>query len=993
MAVQMPVPIKVEEDVKDKIKLEAEVIDLDDYTSSEERIRRWNSKVRRKNQPLYENDEDCEFFFSLMKWYTETLAEDIIDTDICDTFIQHLNSHLNFYCCTFVKSKFHGFKKEQYLSHMEDILAINLNYEVELFMKDQKRYKKLHRKKMLRKLQTFLFYDTDSYFNVLLKVKFNRFGIGSEASKIYWNFIFKFVLSKGPKSTTDLDFARAYFLHEKWKKVNGQTFHKIIEDMLFTTYSRGPEDIASNQHIQEILRPPKEVLGFIAHQTNDADHCKSFLAYVIKMKEEETMRLVTQVLEKDDSESVDSIVESQEDMKQEDDCIIIGEGTVGCSLNEPKIMFHEILDDEDIASIIYFIPEERSEAVDGRSFLESISIPESSADKENRNPKEKSIFGPSPVPQHTFKLQSSNSVQSREKQSRKFTRKKAVDSTVASLDESIDLDSVESLEHPSIDIIDDEQEMLLSSDDDQPPSPSFSDLEICPTNSILETCHSTLSSNSDLFNVPTSEQTYISPTSPDISSTFEPENIEQESEENSACENETEENSVCADETEKNRVCEKDTTDALQCTFGSNTIDQEESAEENSLYEKDTTDALRCTFGSNTIELEESAEENSVCKTDMSQSIKSSTKTAGSAIIRRILKDFSIETADSIQNTLISTRTTKNNRWHSSTPTDLNSSTSADDATSSTTVSTNVMTEDSTTQKDKAAVTKTVTRRNGHIEHNNNDVNKDPLKNMFNKQLNVNLTRLDLQQEKSGDKILFTSKSKLNKFEEKSNIKFKALTKEDGLDDGLTGDLGKISNLPDMSIILDLFEESSSHKPNNNTNVESEGVKSNSDVDQGCNKDTAKSIVSPENDDFNRYICDLREHGNRTPSIPARKSQEKQEEEVPTKKRKICFAEKLVVATAGSADKMYPKSYKHQGVLKKLKRKWRIPPNIMTSQSFSDYGIQPTDPLLQAESFVVVNKLSDEEIDKWLRGKTCDDTKMKKTERTDLKATVLLRVH
>uniref|UniRef100_A0A6P7G234 Uncharacterized protein LOC114336771 n=1 Tax=Diabrotica virgifera virgifera TaxID=50390 RepID=A0A6P7G234_DIAVI len=191
MAVQMPVPIKVEEDVKDKIKLEAEVIDLDDYTSSEERIRRWNSKVRRKNQPLYENDEDCEFFFSLMKWYTETLAEDITDTDICDTFIQHLNSHLNFYCCTFVKSKFHGFKKEQYLSHMEDILAINLNYEVELFMKDQKRYKKLHRKKMLRKLQTFLFYDTDSYFNVLLKVKFNRFGIGSEASKIYWNFIFK----------------------------------------------------------------------------------------------------------------------------------------------------------------------------------------------------------------------------------------------------------------------------------------------------------------------------------------------------------------------------------------------------------------------------------------------------------------------------------------------------------------------------------------------------------------------------------------------------------------------------------------------------------------------------------------------------------------------------------------------------------------------------------------------------------------------------------
>uniref|UniRef100_A0A6P7FMD7 Uncharacterized protein LOC114331932 n=1 Tax=Diabrotica virgifera virgifera TaxID=50390 RepID=A0A6P7FMD7_DIAVI len=496
----------------------------------------------------------------------------------------------------------------------------------------------------------------------------------------------------------------------------------------------------------------------------------------------------------------------------------------------------------------------------------------------------------------------------------------------------------------------------------------------------------------DLFNVPTSEQTYISPTSPDISSTFEPENIEQESEENSACENETEENSVCADETEKNRVCEKDTTDALQCTFGSNTIDQEESAEENSLYEKDTTDALRCTFGSNTIELEESAEENSVCKTDMSQSIKSSTKTAGSAIIRRILKDFSIETADSIQNTLISTRTTKNNRWHSSTPTDLNSSTSADDATSSTTVSTNVMTEDSTTQKEKAAVTKTVTRRNGHIEHNNNDVNKDPLKNMFNKQLNVNLTRLDLQQEKSGDKILFTSKSKLNKFEEKSNIKFKALTKEDGLDDGLTGDLGKISNRSDMSIIFDLFEESSSHKPNNNTNVESEGVISNSDVDQGCNKDTAKSIVSPENDDFNRYLCDLREHGNRTPSIPARKSQEKQEEEVPTKKRKICFAEKLVVATAGSADKMYPKSYKHQGVLKKLKRKWRIPPNIMTSQSFSDYGIQPTDPLLQAESFVVVNKLSDEEIDKWLRGKTCDDTKMKKTERTDLKATVLLRV-
>ncbi|CAG9839553.1 unnamed protein product [Diabrotica balteata] len=184
--VLMPVPIKIEDDSEDKIKPEVEVIDLDDYTSSEDRLRRWNSKVRRKIIPLYDEDEACKVLFSLMKWYTETLLEDVIDTDICDTFIQYLNNHLNFYYYTFVRSKFQSM--DQYLSHMEDILAINLDYEIELFMKDQKKYRKHYRQKMLRKLQTLLFYDTDSYLNVLLKVKLD---ISSEASKIYWNFIFK----------------------------------------------------------------------------------------------------------------------------------------------------------------------------------------------------------------------------------------------------------------------------------------------------------------------------------------------------------------------------------------------------------------------------------------------------------------------------------------------------------------------------------------------------------------------------------------------------------------------------------------------------------------------------------------------------------------------------------------------------------------------------------------------------------------------------------
>ncbi|CAG9839551.1 unnamed protein product [Diabrotica balteata] len=467
--VLMPVPIKIEDDSEDKIKPEVEVIDLDDYTSSEDRLRRWNSKVRRKIIPLYDEDEACKVLFSLMKWYTETLLEDVIDTDICDTFIQYLNNHLNFYYYTFVRSKFQSM--DQYLSHMEDILAINLDYEIELFMKDQKKYRKHYRQKMLRKLQTLLFYDTDSYLNVLLKVKLD---ISSEASKIYWNFIFKFVLSKGPKSTTDLDFCRAYILHERWKKVSNNEMHKMINDMLYTIYSRGVEDVASNQHLQEISKPrDTQVLTFItAHELTQL--CKSFIEYVIKKNEEETMRLVAERLDRDDSDDeqlkalqevsitsqvVESIpassqaVENQidasgsdqiidlesDDQKPENECVAVGVGSVNCNPEDSQ-MVHEIWDgDDDISSIIYFSRKERSVP----SFLESIEIPKSIADKENRNPKEKSKFGQPPVTPSTLKLQSSNSVQSREKQSRKFTRKKTIDSTI---DLSIDLDSVESIE-------------------------------------------------------------------------------------------------------------------------------------------------------------------------------------------------------------------------------------------------------------------------------------------------------------------------------------------------------------------------------------------------------------------------------------------------------------------------------------------------------------------------------------------------------------------
>ncbi|XP_072396201.1 uncharacterized protein [Diabrotica undecimpunctata] len=974
--IMLPIPVKIEDDSEDKIKTEVEVIDLDDYTSSEERIRRWNSKVRRKIIPLYDEDEACKVLFSLMKWYTATLLEDVIDTDICDTFIQYLNSHLNFYYYTFVRSKFQSM--DQYLSHMEDILAINLDYEIELFMKDQKKYRKHYRQKMLRKLQTLLFYDTDSYLNVLLKVKLD---ISSEASKIYWNFIFKFVLSKGPKSTTDLDFCRAYILHKKWKKVNNKEMHKMIDDMLYTIYSRGPEDVASNQPLQEISKPPDEVLDFIVDVDNYTHICKSFIAYVIKKNEEETMRQITEGLEKDDSddeqlkalrevypimsqvvtsgqrsvlESIESVqsarpesipatsqsVENQidasgsdqiidleiDDLKLEDDCIIIGEGTVDC-LPEDTQMVHEILDDDDdIASIIYFAPKERSVP----SFLESIEIPESIADKENRNPKEKSTFGQTPVTQSTFKLQSSNSVQSREKQSRKFTRKKTIDST---MDLSVDLDSVESIEHPSIDIIDDEQVADLCSDE---LSQSFSVLETPPTSNeqqeeedaeclddntsskeIESNCyhspHSTFSNNSDLCNVSTSEQNkvqYTSPTSPDISSTFEP-----------------------------------------------NDIDQEASAEENSIGVKNTVET--------------------------SHSIKNSTKPADSAItIRnsRIMTDVTIETADSAQNSLISTDTAKDaptDTWYSE-------NTSIDDPTSSTTV----LTEDSTTQKEEAAVTKTVTRKNGHIEHNNNDVDKESRKNMFKKQLNVSLTRVNLHEKKSGDKILFTSKSKLNKVEEGALTKYQTLTKHI-MDDCLTGALGKISRPKHMDDMIDFLEDISSPKPNNSTNIESASVSSNSDVDQGCSDErtTAESLKSPEYDSLNfdtlpDYIDNFEEESSRTSSISARTSQKKQEEEVPTKKRRICFADEVGVDIAPSADKAVPKFNKQQGILKKPKVEWRIPPRMMNLQSLAKYRVLPTDACLQGDLFVEVENMHldmdnmNESVDRWLLNKKLTETSL-----------------
>ncbi|KAG5889565.1 hypothetical protein JTB14_018550 [Gonioctena quinquepunctata] len=423
MEMPMPTPIKLED--------ETQVIDLDTHTSSEDIILEWCTKVRLKFKNFFIADSERSLD-TLMKWYIQSFKEDATNIEDVGAVKPLLFKHIEFF-----KLFFHELDcpfTDNYLDNMEELLSMYSDLEARsLPSKENEPNKRAYKKaisnvchKIIKILNTFLMYREDRMYHVLMKIKMNTH---SEETLDLLNVLYGKFLTRDPTNKSDLAFCRAYILYQKWKKIRRPEDWEQMDQLVYKMYNRSPDSLRTNNTLKQILSPQSEsILGVLAHiSDNYTVIAEAYFKFIQTQDIQEDSLVSLDVMnieiEKDDQSGVDveankenensenahntyaeSTANAPEECavdstlkveeEEEDECRIVGIGTLDCDPDNTELV-HEIFDDgDDIASMIFFMKKQsnntaqvsssREEA--STSFLDSIDLSRPREPSPSRSP-------------------------------------------------------------------------------------------------------------------------------------------------------------------------------------------------------------------------------------------------------------------------------------------------------------------------------------------------------------------------------------------------------------------------------------------------------------------------------------------------------------------------------------------------------------------------------------------------------------------------------
>ncbi|XP_023013706.2 uncharacterized protein isoform X1 [Leptinotarsa decemlineata] len=446
MEVQVPLPTVI------KLEEESNTIDLDAHTSPEDIVFQWSDKVRTKFKNFFIADTERDLDI-IMKWYIQSFREEAMHFDHSEAVKSYLFKHIEFFKLFFdeLECPF----TDNYLDNMEELLTMYSDLEAETLPSKQNEPNKRSYNKSISKicfriieiLNAYLMYREDRLYHVLMKIKLNLY---SDEAKDLLNLIYGKILTKDPTNKSDLAFCRAYILYQKWKRIREEKEWKQMDQVMYKMYGRTPDSLSTNNTLKRILLPQSElVLDVLSHLIDYTLMSDEYFKFIKTQNIQEDSLIISDFndIDLDDRSSLTEVTNEDEEfehaynnyiesmsrisdscdiiespaIKEEDDCCLVGVGTVDCEQGDSKLV-HEILDDEDddIVEIIFLEKKDQTKNVEpSSSFLDSISL------LQNRSSPSRGFT----VSNATSFLDSISLLQNRTSPSRGFTVSNATSST------------------------------------------------------------------------------------------------------------------------------------------------------------------------------------------------------------------------------------------------------------------------------------------------------------------------------------------------------------------------------------------------------------------------------------------------------------------------------------------------------------------------------------------------------------------------------------